>query len=206
MAVLYAVLCLFCSAGNDFLFKLFARKPRPRGIFCTLIGIFWTALTIICFPVDFVTNWRATLLWGCIIGTFSIVANILLIEAMGFQSAGVCSTIYRLNLVPVVFGAWIMLGEKVIPVHWVGICLAIAAVLCFLTISDTDKKKVKRARLGLYMVILASLLRAGMGISYKYAFIYGADQYGFVTITGIFWIIGGLIYTTFQRTEKFKLK
>lgn len=205
MAVLYAVLCLLCSAGNDFLFKLFARKPRSRGIFCTLIGIFWTVLTIICFPVDFVTNWQATLVWGCIIGTFSIVANILLIEAMGFQSAGVCSTIYRLNLVPVVFGAWLLLGERVSTIHWIGICLAVAAVLCFMTISDTDRKNLKRAKLGLYMVILAALLRAGMGISYKYAFIHHADQYGFVVITGFFWIIGGLIYAFVQKTERVAL-
>lgn len=205
MAVVYAILCMFCSAGNDFIFKLFARKPRARGIFCTLIGIFWSALVLCCFPVDW-SNWKATILWGCITGFFSITANILLIEAMGFQSAGVCSTIYRLNLVPVVFGAWLLLGEQVAWIHWIGIILAIGAVLCFLTLPETKNKgRKKLAKLGIYMVILAALLRSAMGISYKFAFNNNSDEYGMTVIIGVFWILGGLIYSTLRERKQAKL-
>ena len=133
---------------------------------CAVIGIVWGILVPICFPIDW-SSWKAIVLWGSITGFFSITANLLLIEAMGLQSAGVCSTIYRLNLVPVVFGAWILLGERVTLIHWIGIVFAVGAVLCFLTLpKDADKKDLKKAKLGIYMVILASFLRAAMGISF----------------------------------------
>lgn len=202
MAVIYAVLCMFCSAGNDFIFKLFARKPRTRGLFCTVIGVFWTLLTALCFPLDW-THWQSTILWGCITGFFSITANLLLIEAMGIQSAGVCSTIYRLNLVPVVFGAWLLLGEQVSWIHWIGICFAIGAVLCFLTLpEDGGGISPKKARIGVYMVILAALLRAAMGISYKFAFNAQADEYGLTVVLGCFWIFGGLIYALLREKKQ----
>lgn len=205
MAVIYALFCLLCSAGNDFLFKLFARKPRTRGIFCAVIGVVWGLLTLLCFQIDWST-WKAILVWGSVIGFFSIVANLLLIEAMGMQSAGVCSTIYRLNLVPVVFGAWLLLGEKIAPLQWLGIVLAIGAVLCFLTLSgtsgETDRKK---ARLGVFMVILAAFLRAGMGLSYKYAYAANADEFGVTVFIALFWIIGGLLYALFREQKQVKV-
>ena len=205
MAVIYAILCMLCSAGNDFIFKLFARKPRARGLFCTLIGVFWSILVLLCFPIDW-SNWKSTILWGCVTGFFSITANLLLIEAMGLQSAGVCSTIYRLNLVPVVFGAWILLGEQVSLIHWVGIIFAIGAVLCFLTLPDNQGKDVKKlAKLGIYMVILAALLRAAMGISYKFAFNNNADEYGMTVILGVFWILGGLIYSGLRERKQIQM-
>lgn len=205
MAVMYALLCLLCSAGNDFIFKLFARKPRTRGIFCVLIGLFWCVLTLVCFPIDWST-WKAILIWGSVIGFFSIAANILLIEAMGMQSAGVCSTIYRLNLVPVVFGAWLLLEESVTGYQWLGIALAICAVLCFLTLPDsTDSSQTKRARLGILLVILAAFLRAGMGLSYKYAFAAKADEFGVTALIAFFWIIGGLLYAFFREQKQVKI-
>ena len=202
---MYALLCLLCSAGNDFIFKLFARKPRTRGIFCVLIGLFWCVLTLVCFPIDWST-WKAILIWGSVIGFFSIAANILLIEAMGMQSAGVCSTIYRLNLVPVVFGAWLLLEESVTGYQWLGIALAICAVLCFLTLPDsTDSSQTKRARLGILLVILAAFLRAGMGLSYKYAFAAKADEFGVTALIAFFWIIGGLLYAFFREQKQVKI-
>ena len=205
MAVVYALLCMLCSAGNDFIFKLFARKPRTRGIFCLLIGIFWGILTIACFDIDWST-WKAILIWGSVIGFFSIAANLLLIEAMGMQSAGVCSTIYRLNLVPVVFGAWFLLHESVSWIQWIGIALAIGAVLCFLTLPESsDETDKRRARLGIFMVILAAFLRAGMGLSYKYAYAAGADEFGITAFIALFWIVGGLLYALFREQKQLKI-
>lgn len=205
MAVIYALCCLLCSAGNDFIFKLFARKPRTRGVFCTLIGLFWGILTLLCFNIDWST-WKAILVWGSVIGFFSISANILLIEAMGMQSAGVCSTIYRLNLVPVVCGAWLLLGETVTPYQWLGIFLAIGAVLCFLSLPESsDATNKKRARLGVLMVVLAAFLRAGMGLSYKYAFAAKADEFGITAIIALFWIFGGLLYAFLREQKQVKI-
>lgn len=205
MAVIYSLLCLLCSAGNDFIFKLFARKPRTRGIFCTLIGIFWGALTLLCFDIDWGT-WKAILIWGSVIGFFSIAANLLLIEAMGMQSAGVCSTIYRLNLVPVIFGAWLLLGETVASYQWIGIILAIGAVLSFLTLPESSNQSNKRrARLGIFMVLIAAFLRAGMGLSYKYANAAGADEFGVTALIALFWIIGGLLYAILREQKQVKV-
>ncbi|MBQ9771683.1 MAG: EamA family transporter [Lentisphaeria bacterium] len=205
MAVFYALFCLLCSAGNDFVFKLFARKPRTRGIFCLLIGLVWGILTVACFNIDWST-WKAVAIWGSVIGFFSISANLLLIESMGFQSAGVCSTIYRLNLVPVVFGAWFLLGEKVSWVQWLGIALAIGAVLCFLTLPDaSDSKDRKLARLGILMVVIAAFLRAGMGLSYKFAYKAGADEFGITAVIAVYWIIGGLLYALFRERKQVKM-
>ena len=149
------------------------------------------------------SNFAATVKWGCITGFFSITANLLLIEAMGYQSAGVCSTIYRLNLVPVVFGAWLLLGEKVSWIHWIGICFAICAVLCFLTLpASDDKSNQKLARLGVYMVIFAALLRAAMGLSYKFAFAEQANEYGMTVIIGLCWVVGGLIYSGIRERRQ----
>ena len=206
MAVIYALLCMLCSAGNDFIFKLFARKPRTRGIFCLLIGLFWGILTVACFDIDW-SSWKAILIWGSVIGFFSISANILLIEAMGMQSAGVCSTIYRLNLVPVVFGAWLLLGETVCLLQWLGIILAIGAVLCFMTLPETtDESNKRRAKLGIFMVILAALLRAGMGLSYKYAFAAGADEFGITALIAVFWIVGGFLYAVIREPKQVKIE
>lgn len=205
MSAIYALFCLLCSSGNDFVFKLFARKPRTRGIFCTLIGLFWGILTLVCFDIDW-SNWKAILIWGSVIGFFSIVANLLLIESMGMQSAGVCSTIYRLNLVPVVFGAWLLLGEKVTLLQWIGIALALGAVLCFLSITGTQDSKSKNlARLGILIVVIAAFLRAAMGISYKYAFAAKADEFGITAVIAVYWIIGGLLYSLLRERKQIKL-
>lgn len=205
MAVVYALCCLLCSAGNDFIFKLFARKPRTRGIFCSLIGIFWGLLTVLCFDIDW-SFWKAILIWGSVIGFFSIAANLLLIEAMGLQSAGVCSTIYRLNLVPVIFGAWLLLGEQIALFQWIGIILAIGAVLCFLSLPEnTSLSDKKKARLGVFMVILAAFLRAGMGLSYKYAYAANADEFGITAFIALFWIIGGVLYALFREQKQVKV-
>ena len=206
MAVFYALFCLLCSAGNDFIFKLFARKPRTRGIFCLLIGLVWGILTLACFDIDWNT-WKAVLIWGSVIGFFSITANLLLIESMGLQSAGVCSTIYRLNLVPVVFGAWLMLNENVSLLQWIGIALAIGAVLCFLTLPDSsDSRDKKLARLGILMVVVAAFLRAGMGLSYKFAYKAGADEFGITAVIAAYWIIGGLIYAFLRERKQAKIE
>ena len=43
LGIVFALLCLIMTAVNDFIFKLFARKERSKGIFCTIIGLFWMA-------------------------------------------------------------------------------------------------------------------------------------------------------------------
>ena len=51
MAILLALGCLICSALNDFLFKLFAGRQGPRGMFITIIGCVWL-LALLGMPVE----------------------------------------------------------------------------------------------------------------------------------------------------------
>ena len=192
MAVIFAFCCIFCSAMNDFVFKLFARKPRSRGLFVLVIGLTWSA-TSLCLPGLKGASWQTTIIWGIISGLFSVIGNLLLIEAMGKQSAGLCSTIYRLNLALVVPGAAIIFKEHNTLLQYIGIAAALAAVLFFLP-GSVSKEKRSDGKLGLILVIIAAILRAGMGLAYKYGFNLGASANGVNLINGFCWIAGGAVY------------
>ena len=160
MAIIFAFCCIFCSAMNDFVFKLFARKPRSRGLFVFMIGVAWAAASSF-LPDLRGASWNTTILWGIISGLFSVIGNLLLIEAMGKQSAGLCSTIYRLNLALVVPGAWILFKEQNSLLQCIGIAAAFAAVLFFLPGSKNPNSDTspRDAKLGLILVIIAAILR-----------------------------------------------
>ncbi|MBQ9775861.1 MAG: EamA family transporter [Lentisphaeria bacterium] len=203
MAVVFALCCLACAACNDFVFKLFTRVERSKGQFVTLVGILWF-LTLVWLPRDPANDWKMTLLWGGISGFLSLTSNILLIEAMARQSAGLCSTIFRLNMVLVVLGATFILNEKLTGLQWVGIGLAILAVLAFIPRKSGSEAAKKAGMIGFGMVLLAAFLRAGMGLSYKYGFLHGADQNGVAVVNSFFWIFGGLLYAFLvERNFKF---
>ncbi len=196
MAIFFAFCCLACSAVNDLVFKLFARKERSKGLFVALIGIVWL-LPVSFFPWDAGSNIQATWLWGVVSGFFSVTANLLLIEAMSKESAGVCSTIYRLNLVLVVAGAYFLLGEALSVLQLCGAAFAVAAILAFFPL----RGKLHLHLGGAMMVIGAAVLRAGMGLTYKYAFLNNADRNGIILVNSLFWIAGGLLYALLREKK-----
>ena len=203
MAIIFALCCLGCSAINDFVFKLFADRPMSRGIFFSIIGVIMTLTTA--FTVDFKAfeaNLTNTLIWGCAGAFFSIAGNILLIEAMGKLSAGICSTIYRLNLIFVVPGAILFFGEKLSLMQLCGVTAAVLAILLFSCTTMSGERKSSLA--GMVLIISASLLRAGMGLSYKQAFICNVEEPAMVFINGLFWVCGGLIYAL-GKDKKIKM-
>ena len=201
MAVLLAFCCLGFAAFNDFVFKLFARKPRSRGIFIFVIGLIMTALQMLFLRDWWGPSWKLTLFWGVVCGFCSVVGNIMLIESMSRLSAGVCSTVYRLNLALVIPLAVIFFHEKPLWYQWIGVVLALAAVLAFMPVGE--KKSIGR-KSDYAMLILAMLLRAGMGIAYKYAFDYsGAAKSGVQIITGLAWVIGGIAYYLLNERKVF---
>lgn len=193
MAIIFALCCLGCSAVNDFIFKLFADRPMSRGVFFSIIGVILSLLMV--FAVDFKAaeaNLTNTLIWGCAAGFFSIVGNVLLIEAMEKLSAGICSTIYRLNLIFVVPGAMLFFGERLTPMQLAGVTAAVLAIVLFsFSAMSGDKKS---SVTGMVLIVTASLLRAGMGLSYKQSFLCGVEEPALVFINGLFWVVGGLIY------------
>ena len=190
MAVVYALFCLLFAAVNDLVFKKYADRFGARGAFVSLIGLVWFVL-MVWLPWGVDSDVGATVLWGAISGAFSLSANLLLMEAMKRESAGMCSTLYRLNLIFVVAGAFWWLGESVSAMQIVGILLALLAILAFFPASS-HLFSVRSA--GFYLALLAAILRAGMGLSYKYGFTHGADANGVVVINSLFWLFGGMAY------------
>ena len=199
LAVWYAIICLAFAAANDLLFKFFAGRTRSRGIFVAVIGVVWGIYA--CFTLGKTPeNIKATLIWGAISGFFSIGGNLLLIGAMSKLSAGLCSTIYRLNLVPAVLGAWLLLGEKINPMQWLGVAMAISAVVFFLP-KSSEKQSFSWSCFA--MVLTGSLMRAGMGLSYRYGFsVAGADRQYVVLINALFWVAGGIIWYLLRERKK----
>ena len=159
-----------------------------------IVGAVW-CIALFCTPFQFRNNLWLTILWGSISGLCSFSANVLLIQSMSHQSATICSTVYRLNLVAVVLGAALLLGESLTLLQYGGVILAVAAVGSFLLDKgNTREDDRKKALLGTGLCIAASLIRAGMGLSYKYGFNQGADPGAVALINSFFWIGGGLIY------------
>lgn len=197
MAISFALACCLCAAVNDFVFRLYARKSRSRGAYVLVIGIVW--MLVFAFFADFSSVPEpGTLFWGIVSGVFSVVANILLIEGMSHNEVGVCATIFRLNLVVVALGAFWLLGEDVTVLKIMGVSFASVAVLMFFPSWRRDHTNDK-AKLGFYLVGIAALLRAGMGLSYKYAFLQQVDRNALLFINGALWVIGGLVYLALKE-------
>lgn len=206
LMLFYTFCCLACSSVNDLLFKFFARKERSRGLFVSAVGVTGTILMLM-LPDKIGENWKMTLLWGVICGIFSAVGNILLIESMTNLSAGVCSTIYRLNLALVVPCSVFLLGEKLDLAQYCGVFLAIAAVIAFLPFEKGAKKESRKLLVPMIMIIVASVFRAGLGLSCKYGPMQGASVNGINVIIEVIWIFSGIVYYLIkERSMKFDFK
>ena len=204
MAILLAFCCLAFAAFNDFVFKLFARKERSRGAFVFAVGVLFTGVLVLFLRDWWGQSWQVTLFWGVVCGLCSVVGNILLIESMAHLSAGLCSTVYRLNLALVIPLAVLIFGESRLWYQWIGVGLALLAVLAFMPVGE--KKPAAARNLDYFMLILAMALRAGMGIAYKYAFLHGAAENGVQIVNGFAWIVCGLIYYFWRERKVYDLR
>ena len=189
MAILWALACLFCAAFNDFLFKLYKRKQSSTGAFTTLIGLVWLGILLITGGGGGIDS--NSFFPGLVSGFFSIAANLLLITSMRYQSAGVSSTIYRLNLGAVAFGAWVLFGEQLNLRQFLGFLIAVGAVLCFF---PWKEKAAGASRFGLLLALSAALLRGAMALVYKQAFLNACSSDGILFWNSLCWIIGGIVW------------
>ena len=197
-AIGWALACMLFAAGNDLLFKFFAGKNRGNGFFVSVVGVVWFAVTL-AFALNAPTPeaWRNTIIWGCISGFFSLGGNVLMLDAMRSLDAGVCSTIYRLNLVPVTVGAALLLNENITGMQYCGIACACAAVCAFVPRSSGNVRS--KLNWAFVIMIIASLMRAAMGLSYRYGFEHGASEKYVVVINSLFWIFGGVLYAFWRE-------
>ncbi len=198
LAIAFAVISMTCAAMNDFIFKIYSGKKKSIGLYMIVIGIVWTFFFFFrcgaykTFPALLS---RELVTWGVVSGIFSAAANIMLIEGMSRNDVGICSVIYRLNLAPAALMAFIILSEEITLVKLVGITLAIGATLLFFNPAKTRDVNKKYPDIpGLWIVVSAAILRAGMGIIYKFALVPSVDTNAFLVMGGLVWIISGVIY------------
>jgi len=200
-ALLLALLCLVFTSLNDFIFKLFGRKKSALGGFVCVVGVICLISSLLCKPD--LSNFGVTFTWGMIVGFFSVTANILLIRSMASLPVGIASTMYRLNMVPVIIGGWLLFGEQLTRMHVMGILAALIAIFCFLPKQDSSTSKSSLMLIGFCQAAVAMLLRAGLGLSTKMGINHGADETGIVLWTAVCWILGGPIwYLLAERTQK----
>lgn len=201
MAIIFALLSLLFAGFNDLAFKLYARKNRSRGLYVFIIGFLMTFIFLFRIDCSNINSqeFEKIAIWGGISGILSIAANIMLIEAMSDSEAGICSTIYRLNLATGAILAFLLLGESVSTLKIAGIAFAATAVILFCPDSNGKKESSKAKIFSLILVLTASVLRAGMGISYKYGLSAGTLSDGILAMTGIMWMAGGILYFMFKE-------
>ena len=206
MVIIFASLSLLFAGINDMVFKLYSSENRSRGGYVMFAGI----VMVMFFGVQLLHTspsnnsvWHSTLIWGSVAGVFSVLANIALIEGMGMCDVGIASTIYRLNLATGAVLAFVILHEELNLYKILGILSAIVAVILFMPEKKKnnalpEKNKTRHLKKlvaeGVFIIIFANFLRAGMGISYKHGLDIGCDRTGILFLTGIYWIIGGFLY------------
>jgi drug/metabolite transporter (DMT)-like permease len=200
MHIIFALLSLTCASINDAVFKLYTNKNDQIGFYLGVIGMIWTGIFLFVSGIPSLINMSRVTLWcGIISGIFSAVANLLFIVAMKKNDASVCSVIYRLNLALAAILAFAFLGEAITILKLLGIVAAIAAVLIFFSASKTIMDSGHTKTSGLWFVIVASILRACMGISYKYGLEIEAEKFPVLFLSGVMWIICGGLYHFIEK-------
>ncbi len=196
LAVVFALASMLCAAVNDFLFKLFAKDVKWVGLYITVIGVVWSVFFLTLAGPAKTMELAVShhfLVFAVFSGVLSSVANILLIRGMSRNEVGICATIYRLNLVPAALLAFFLVGEEPNPAKLAGIFFAIMAVFLFFHREKAVGIPTCIKGGGLWVVILAALMRSGTGICYRLGN-GGEEMFVFLFINGLPWILSGVFY------------
>ncbi|MCU7875306.1 MAG: DMT family transporter [Candidatus Thiodiazotropha sp. (ex Lucinoma borealis)] len=204
-AIVFALLSLLFAGLNDVVFKRYSSKDRSRGMIVFGIGVVWLllqSLTIILDDGRFLPD-TVTLGYGLTAGIILALSNILLIEGLTQTDVSVGSTIYRLNTIGVVLLSVVFLQE---PLGWLkmaGISSGVLAVLLLMHQSHAVEMG-RMVTLYVWLVVLASLLRAVYGVISKVGLNQGADTDSMLLIAALCWVIGGALYALL-REGRFRL-
>lgn len=187
--VLFALVSLALSGLNDLLFKRQARSAEC-GRYMAIVGVVWTGVFSAAAIAAHAAPTASTLLWGLLAGSFSALANYLLILSLRRLDASVGATIYRLNMIPAAVIALLFLGEELTPTKALGLA---AGCLAILVIQGGGRRERRQEGIepALLLAISASFLRALMGITYKLAA--GSQREWFLAAQGPMWIGIGLM-------------
>lgn len=190
ISIFFALISLLFAGINDAVFKKQAIGGQCKGQYMSVIGLVW----LIVFSLAAIFNGqympdKQTVCYSLVVGIISAAANYLLIYSMNKLDASVASTIYRLNMALAVFIAFFILHEDISVTNIFGIALAILAVLFF---TGHHWDNISHMRGVLCIAILASMLRACMGIGYKIAMNNNVDPNWFLAGSGLCWAIIGV--------------
>ena len=198
-----AFLCLVASGLLDLVFKKYAVMPRSRGMLIFGIGCVWMALQLVymAYTDGQVTFNSTTIGYGVVAAIFVTVSNILLVECMGRQPVSTASTIYRLNTIPLVIIAILILGEDINLVRALGIACGILTVFLLYQPSHAQILQLPNYSLFLALIVLASVIRALYVVFTKAGVNGGGDPNTMMLIAAIGWCIGGLTYAQFRENQ-----
>jgi len=199
-AIGFALLSLLFAGCLDVVFKRYSRKQRSRGVFLAGMGIVWGLLQVLTLTLSeqTISLDPLTVTFGLVAGIFVTLSNLMLIESLTHLQVSLGSTIYRLNTIGVVIFSMLFLGESLELLKLLGITLGIVAALLFYQRSS-DGEESKVLNLFFWVVVLASLLRAGFSVVSKAALALGAGSQTLLLIAALCWIVGGVCYALFRE-------
>jgi drug/metabolite transporter (DMT)-like permease len=207
-----AVLCLIASGLLDLVFKMYAAKPRSRGMLIFGIGCVWVALQLgyMSYTSNPIFFDAITLGYGIAAALFVTVSNILLVESMAHLPISMASTIYRLNTVPLVLISIFFLGEDINLLRALGIICGLVTVFLLYQPSHSRESHYPHYAAFVLLIVLASIIRALYGVVTKAAVNAGGDANTLMLLAAFGWCIGGLAYARFREhrvvLNKAKLK
>ncbi|MDH7569567.1 MAG: hypothetical protein QHJ73_08280 [Armatimonadota bacterium] len=180
------------TSVNDLLFKRYIAGSGRVGVYFAGAGVVWSAVLLGMNGCRVLSPDRVTLLYGLVAGCFSVTANIALVRALARLDASIGVTIFRLNFVLVMWLAVPLLGEALSLPKLAGLAAAVLAVGLFAGNGRRERASVPVG--GLALAVLSSVLRAGMGLTYKLAANHHADQAGFLLLNALCWVVGGVVW------------
>lgn len=189
---IYALISLLFAGANDTLLKKQATSGHCQSQYMAIAGAVWSSVFICSalYQGQYLPSWE-TIRWTLTIGVLSAFANYMLIYSMRRLEASVASAIYRLNLALAAIIAFVFLAESINLLKIFGLILACSAVLCFA--QHQQKILSKGVWSMLFIVIIASVMRAIYGTCYKIALAKGVEYLWFLSGPGLGWTVLGSI-------------
>lgn len=199
-AILYALLSLFFAGMNDVVFKRYAAKDRSRGMVIFAIGLVWLSLQWLMLQSghEAIQLDSVSLAYGSAAGVALVLSNLLLIEGLTHIEVSLGSTIYRLNTIGVVVLSVLLLHEPLGLLKAAGIGSGIIAIL-LLAGRPAEGVSDQLHRQFVWLVIVASLLRALYGVITKAGLNQGANADTLLLIAAFCWVVGGAAYARLRE-------
>jgi uncharacterized membrane protein len=199
-AIGYALLSLLFAGCLDVVYRRYALKQRSRGMFLAGTGAVWGVLQLITLNLSgqSISMDPHTVKFGLTAGVLVTLSNLLFIESLTHLQVSLGSTIYRLNTIGVVILSFLFLGESLEIFQFLGITCGIVATL-FLYQRNSDELAPPMLNLFFWIIILASMLRAGFSVVTKAGLSLDASGPTMLVIASTCWMVGGFSYAVLKE-------